>query len=290
MAKIFKKCFCISIKNVIDTQEFSFKTNSVFDDYDAIKIVGRGTYSQVWLCNDKKTRNLVAIKFSIKVPNSNVYLFRECKLIHSFDCDCIIKPICFYENEKYSQMVLPYYKQDLLQYLETHLKIVDLDFKKIMKRMAKAMQYVHSKNIVHRDIKPENIMFNKSFDDCVLIDWGFSEHEDDINVGKIVGTPRYIAPEVLFAATKPNAFVLTVGKASDMYSLGMTMYLMAAKKNTIEINGYNDIRNFPPNYMTDDINNLNREEGFKDILHRLLCPNPISRMTADELVNHPYLL
>ena len=59
----------------------------------------------------------------------------------------------------------------------------------------RAVSYCHDKNIVHRDLKPENILFDAE-NTLKLIDFGASRYITQ-NMNKRLGTPFYVAPEVL---------------------------------------------------------------------------------------------
>lgn len=95
--------------------------------------------------------------------------------------------------------------------------------------------YAHSKSVVHRDIKPANIMLGE-FGATYVVDWGLAKHltEEDVSdtenpsqatldeeltrTGFVLGTPAYMSPEQ--AHGTPASF------ASDIYSLGATLYFM----------------------------------------------------------------
>jgi serine/threonine protein kinase len=101
--------------------------------------------------------------------------------------------------------------------------------------------YAHSRGIIHRDIKPANIMLGK-FGETLLVDWGLAKRvqrsEDQrstgeeslvpqtapagdlTRVGDALGTPQYMSPEQ--AAGRSDS----VGPASDVYSLGATLYVL----------------------------------------------------------------
>ncbi|MBN1980750.1 MAG: diguanylate cyclase [Chitinivibrionales bacterium] len=89
-----------------------------------------------------------------------------------------------------------------------------------MVQLLRAVEFIHSRNILHRDIKPANIMIDDDSGTVKLMDFGLA---DLIEKGKKTahkGTLKYMAPEVLQGA---------FGRACDIYSLGMTFYdLMCA--------------------------------------------------------------
>jgi len=83
--------------------------------------------------------------------------------------------------------------------------------------LIKAIAHCHSYKIAHRDIKPENIMLNKE-GHVTLIDFGLSKHKSAVKTMKsIVGSPYYVAPEVLDGH---------YGLKWDIWSLGVILYIL----------------------------------------------------------------
>jgi serine/threonine-protein kinase len=102
-----------------------------------------------------------------------------------------------------------------------------------------AVAYAHDKGVLHRDIKPENILLGP-FGETLVVDWGLAKafgqddpqlapddqtfrsmiEGDDTMPGQVMGTPRYMSPEQ--AAGRTGA----VGPASDVYSLGASLYYL----------------------------------------------------------------
>ena len=89
----------------------------------------------------------------------------------------------------------------------------------VIKDVANALDYVHSRNVFHGDVKPENILF-RSRGSIVLADF----HMDGIvnstagAEGYVIGTPEYMSPEQISGKA--------VGSPSDLYSLGIVFYEM----------------------------------------------------------------
>ncbi|HEY9037223.1 MAG TPA: serine/threonine-protein kinase [Pseudomonadales bacterium] len=92
---------------------------------------------------------------------------------------------------------------------------------KVLREMAGALDFAHSKGYVHRDIKPDNILFRED-GSAVLTDFGIARpRESDMNLtqaGTVVGTPKYMAPEQCQGKV--------VDGRADLYSLGIVFVEM----------------------------------------------------------------
>ncbi len=92
-------------------------------------------------------------------------------------------------------------------------------------RVAEALDYVHFNLLLHRDVKPANVMASRE-GEVKLMDFGIAKGEEDSSLtraGMLVGSPSYMAPEVLSGAE--------VGPSADVWALGVTIYeLVTAEK------------------------------------------------------------
>jgi len=103
-------------------------------------------------------------------------------------------------------------------------------------QIGRALQYAHEQNVIHRDVKPKNLVLVRGerkrrgstleleFDDhAYLIDFGLARGTETTKLtvaGQIMGTPSYMAPEQAAADES------RIGPATDIYSLGATLYEM----------------------------------------------------------------
>lgn len=87
-----------------------------------------------------------------------------------------------------------------------------------MEKLILAIIHCHANGVVHRDIKPENIMIGAD-GELKIIDFGLSKilHNNNNSLKSIVGTPFYMAPEVLEG---------NYGNSCDIWSLGVLMYVL----------------------------------------------------------------
>jgi calcium-dependent protein kinase len=94
---------------------------------------------------------------------------------------------------------------------------------KYMRKIFRAVKYLHGLNIVHRDLKPDNFLFDKADDprsEIKIIDFGLSvQHKALKTMRTQVGTPFYVAPEVLRGK---------YDQSCDCWSLGIILYVMLA--------------------------------------------------------------
>ncbi len=85
-------------------------------------------------------------------------------------------------------------------------------------RVAEALDYVHFNGLLHRDVKPANVMVSRD-GEVKLMDFGIAKGEDDASLtraGMLVGSPSYMAPEVLAGEE--------AGPPADVWALGVSMY------------------------------------------------------------------
>jgi len=84
--------------------------------------------------------------------------------------------------------------------------------------MVKAMKYLHSLDIIHRDLKPENMLYDTESRLLKIIDFGTAiELPSGKKLTSTIGTPYYIAPEVLAGEYTEKC---------DVWSCGVILYIM----------------------------------------------------------------
>ena len=101
-------------------------------------------------------------------------------------------------------------------------------------QIAHAVAFLHSKNVCHRDLKLENILLLESGPTCRIkvTDFGLSKKWSSTNILEtFVGTPNYMAPEVIQGAGEPSRDMLPYSCKSDCWSLGVILYILLSGRH-----------------------------------------------------------
>lgn len=132
----------------------------------------------------------------------------------------IIKLYEVYEDEKYVHLVNDICRGgDLFDNICEHGSYTEEYAANLMKKLLRATAHMHTSRICHRDLKAENILFVDKSENSELkiIDLGLANKIRPNDFKSTVGTPYYVAPEVLRGS---------YGKECDIWSLGVIMYVM----------------------------------------------------------------
>jgi formylglycine-generating enzyme required for sulfatase activity/tRNA A-37 threonylcarbamoyl transferase component Bud32 len=113
------------------------------------------------------------------------------------------------------------------------------DVLRLVERSARALHVAHEAGLVHRDIKPANIMVTPD-GHPVLLDFGLArdlEAEGQMltQSGQIMGTPAYLAPEQIVASHG------TVGRRTDVYALGVTLFECVTLQRPFEATSWDQL-------------------------------------------------
>ena len=131
----------------------------------------------------------------------------------------------FYEKDHF-YLVFPYYKNGDLweKTFSKHKHFSRLKFLEFALKITRPITHIHNNGLVHLDIKLENYVENDN-NNFILIDFEYSkwfnkEYNQLDTLENIVGTPRYIAPEI---------YNLKYGPTSDVFSLGVVLYAIITR-------------------------------------------------------------
>jgi CHASE2 domain-containing sensor protein len=205
--------------------------------YQVEKELGKGAMGVVYLGKDPKIGRVVAIKTMAlaqefeadELVEVKERFFREAETAGRLSHPNIVTiydageehDLCYIAMELLKgKDLVPFTKPDNLLPVE---KVVS-----IVARVADALGYAHTQNIVHRDIKPANVMYEPEADQVKVADFGIARITDSskTKTGMVLGTPSYMSPEQLSGKK--------VDGKSDLFSLAVSLYQMACGKLPFE--------------------------------------------------------
>ncbi|XP_011642090.1 serine/threonine-protein kinase 17B-like [Pogonomyrmex barbatus] len=157
---------------------------------------------------------------------------------------------------------------------------------RLLKQILDGIAFLHSLNVAHLDIKPQNLVLTGEFPDCdvKLCDFGISRYiSHGADIREILGTPDYVAPEVL--NYEP------ISLATDMWSVGVLLYVLLTgcspfggdTKQETFCNISRCRLDFPDDLFEDV------SEEARDLMRKLMVKDPNERLTVTECLQHPWL-
>ncbi|CAN0102488.1 unnamed protein product [Phaeothamnion confervicola] len=282
-----------------------------------VRLLGKGAEGEVWLATrleseKKKKKKDVALKILNAAAADRNQSFRGLwtKIRHSN----VISPRCLWtDGGGQTAVELELCDMDLLDRVNSAGRLCEREASPYFLGITRALAFVHAQNVAHRDVKPENVLLKVTSRGVTakLADWGSAVVTEpftldaDLCVGScsfaeaqahgtplaaprpagptlaptspapFVGSDLYMAPEVAVAGG--SAFGCDPF-AADIWSLGAT--LLAAVAGYLPWTRTSPAKEWPiPLHLSPEL---------RDLLTRLLSPDPAKRGTAAEAARHPW--
>jgi len=260
---------------------------NIHDFYGFGNPIGQGKYGKVYLGYKKANPTIeVAIKvIKIRKIKSNFEsVMKEIQMLQSVTHPDIVKILEIYGDSKKLYLVMEHVKgEELFDYIIKREKLYEEEARAIIWQLVEIVKYLNSIKICHRDLKPENIIVDPETLKIKLLDFGLSSEFDDLKeLLSPVGTPYYVAPEVL--NRKYN-------KEWDMWSVGIITYILLSGAPPFRGESlwdiYNEIFRFNLVFTDPEWKDITKE-GI-DFIKGLIEPNIAKRMVPDQALKHPWL-
>jgi WD40 repeat protein/predicted Ser/Thr protein kinase len=197
-----------------------------FGDYELLEEIARGGMGVVYRARQVSLDRIVAVKMLLAGPLAGkdfVQRFRtEAAAAASLQHPNIvaIHEVGYAEGQHFFAM--DYIEGLTLAQLVAKGPLRARQAATYLKTIAEAIHFAHERNVLHRDLKPSNVLIDSATDQPRVTDFGLAkrlEAETELTLsGQLLGSPNYMSPE---QATAKRG---TVGKRSDVYSLGAILY------------------------------------------------------------------
>ena len=202
------------------------------DNYEVVRKVGRGKYSEVFEGVDVRTNSKVIIK--ILKPVKKKKIKREIKILQNLRggtnvihlLDIVRDP-----QSKTPSLIFEYVNNTDFKVL--YPQLTDFDVRYYILELLKALDFCHSQGIMHRDVKPHNVMIDHEKRQLRLIDWGLAEFYHPAKEYNVRVASRYFKGPELLVDLQDYDYAL------DMWSLGCMFAGMIFRKEPF-FNGHDN--------------------------------------------------
>ncbi|CAA7013329.1 unnamed protein product [Microthlaspi erraticum] len=258
--------------------------------YEIVKDIGSGNFGVAKLVRDKSSKELFAVKFIERGQKIDEHVQREIMNHRSLNHPNIIRFKEVLLTATHLAIVMEYAAGgELFGRICNAGRFSEDEARFFFQQLISGVSYCHSLQICHRDLKLENTLLDGSTAPRVKIcDFGYSKSGVLHSQPKTtVGTPAYIAPEVLSKKEYD-------GKIADVWSCGVTLYVMLVGAYPFE--DPSDPKDFRKTigrilrsqYSIPDY--VRVSDDCKHLLSRIFVANPEKRITMEEIKNHSWFL
>ncbi|XP_074316343.1 calcium-dependent protein kinase 10-like [Silene latifolia] len=261
------------------------------DKYVIGRELGRGEFGVTYLCTDRETKIKLAVKSISKRKLRTAVdvedVRREVAIMSTLPVHPnIVRLKAVYEDNEAVHLVMELCEGgELFDRIVARGHYSERAAATVAKTVAEVVRMCHENGVIHRDLKPENFLFANKKENSPLkaIDFGLSVFfRPGEKFTEIVGSPYYMAPEVL----KRN-----YGPEVDVWSAGVILYILlcgvppfwAETEQGVALailRGNLDFKREPWPQISDNAKNL---------VKQMLEPDPKKRLTAQQVLEHPWI-
>jgi len=285
------------------------------------EMLGQGAYASVQTCVNIYTDMEYAVKIIDKTikTHSRSRVFKEIDMFHHCQGHHNITNLIEYfeESDKFFLVFEKVTGGQLLDRIASRKYFTEVETVDIIRDIAAALEFLHSKGIAHRDLKPENILcvYNDSLTPVKLCDFdlgsGIKFHSGGgSNTTPLLHTPvgsaEFMAPEIVEAFIEDTDEDFQYDKRCDLWSLGITMYILlcgyppfsgccgencgwaeGGDCQWCQLNLFHNIQKGKFQFPKKDWARISNNA--KDLISKLLVKTAKDRLSARDVLLHPFL-
>ncbi|KAJ9543138.1 hypothetical protein OSB04_022845 [Centaurea solstitialis] len=264
---------------------------NIEEKYMLDRELGRGEFGVTYLCIDRGSRELLACKSISKRKLRTAVdvedVKREVAIMKHLPEDSSIvtlREACEDENAVHLVMELCE-GGELFDRIVARGHYTERAAAAVTRTIVEVVQLCHKHGVIHRDLKPENFLFANKKENSPLkaIDFGLSIFfKPGERFSEIVGSPYYMAPEVLKRNYGPEIDIWSAGVILYILLCGVPPFWAESEQGVAQaiLRGLIDFKREPWPSVS---------EGAKSLVRQMLEPDPKLRLTAKQVLEHTWL-
>ena len=255
-----------------------FSGEKKIETYIKGKIIGTGGFSKCYKLYNVQDKKIYAAKEIIKNKSSYDRIKNEIDIYEYLKHDNIVnqKEHFIYNDTQY--LIFEFCEnRDLSHLIDKRKKLKEIEVQYYITQLIQALIHLHDRNIVHRDLKLGNIFLTGKME-LKLGDFGLAKKLSfrDEKISERVGTPAYMAPEIL----ENMGYSLEV----DIWSLGVIMYYLIIGKLPFNKPNQEDIKRVSYTFPKKAI--ISR--AAKSLIEQILKKDPKERPSLKQILRHDF--
>ena len=263
------------------------KNEEKVGNYKLIKTIGEGTFGKVKLAIHIPTDEKVAIKIleKSKITNKEELerVEKEIKYLKMLNHPNIIELYEIIENSDNFYIVMEYISGgELFNYLVEKGHLDELETSFFFSQLIHGIEEIHKHKICHRDLKAENLLITEN-KTLKIIDFGLSNEYID-TLSSACGSPCYAAPEMIRGKKY-------YGLGVDLWAAGIILFAMLYGYLPFDDSNneilFRKILECKIDFPSED--EIHISDNAKNLINRILTPNPIKRIKLNEILEHNFL-
>ncbi|KAM6915752.1 LOW QUALITY PROTEIN: rho-associated protein kinase 2-like [Xenentodon cancila] len=264
------------------------------EDFEKVKLIGRGAYGEVKLVRHKASQKVYAMKqlnkFEMIKRSDSAFFWEERHIMAFSNSPWIVQLCCAFQDYRHLYLVMEFMPGGDLVTLTMNYDIPEKWACFYTAEVVLALDAIHSMGFIHRDIKPDNMLLDQhghlklaDFGTCMKMNSTGMVHCDTA-----VGTPDYISPEVLQSQGGDGYY----GRECDWWSVGVFIYEMFVGETPFYaeslVGTYGKIMNHQNSLVFPD--DVEMSKDAKDLICAFLTDRfvRLGRTGVDEIKRHPF--